>query len=505
MDSGTTTGTPGHRRSSHGSARRGLLALPLALLLIVCLAAWPARAQTFDSLVSEAQRAGKVRVLVSGGWEVITGKFGPVDPETVITGASEAQSRQSAFLDDLRQAGVDTRSPYEFRYLPVSVLTLGANDLRSVRQVRPNALVVRDEELGFALAESTGLVGAPKAWAGGYDGSGWMVAVLDSGVDTQHPFLAGQVAREACFSRSCPNGEPAMIGPGAAKPLGNHGTHVAGIVAGRSETMSGVAPGAKIVGIQVFSRVPGGTSSSLGHVLAGLEHVLRLRVEEKLPIAAVNMSLGGGAYAEPCQNQLLKDVAEILLKADVLPVVASGNDSQSNKISIPACVPGMFSVGAIDKAGEVASFSNSASFLDLLAPGVAIRSAIAGGGYKAYPGTSMAAPHVAGAAAILRQRQPDAGAEEIAERLRKGTPVTDPRNGITKPMLLLPAAIGGGGDGGGGSAGTPETPGGGTPGGGSGTPGGGGTPGAAPPPAAPDTPAPGGGGGDDDGWESITG
>jgi subtilisin family serine protease len=237
-----------------------------------------------------------------------------------------------------------------------------------------------------------------------------------------------------------------MFGAGAARPLGTHGTHVAGIIAGHSDKLSGVAPEAGLVAVQVFS---GGGEDSRAHdhdVLAGLDYIVQLVVERHLPIAAVNLSLGGGGYTKPCDDSVFEATAKTLVQAGVVVVAAAGNGGRADKLAEPACAPHIVSVGAIDKQGAVVTeFSDSAPFLTILAPGKKILSSMGAPGpitYETDDGTSMAAPHVAAAFALLRQAMPDAAPEDLIRRLLADAPrVTDPRNGLKLPMLRIPANL----------------------------------------------------------------
>lgn len=401
----------------------------------------------YQRLLQDAERSGSVRVIVDSGWEVITGNFGPVDYDTVVTGAREIRQKHSSFLRDLESAGVNTSDARTLSYAPVSAMTVSAEELRTVKRVSSNVQVTRDSFVPLTLAQSTSAVGVGAASQRGMDGRGWMVAVLDSGVARAHPFFEGRVVREACFARICPNGEEDMKGPGAAAPIHFHGNHVAGIVAGNNGRIRGIAPGAGIIGVQVFSESEnsGSVGSYVSHQLLALEWIYELVAEEGLPIAAVNLSLGSGRYTQACaggtRNARRRQYARMLAGVGVVLVAASGNGGYAQALGTPACVPGFVSVGAVDDKRRVAKFSNGGDFLDILAPGVEIESAKLEGRYGASQGTSMAAPHVAGAVAVLRQYRPDASPDQIVEWLKAGARVTDHRTGASVPFLDLEASL----------------------------------------------------------------
>ncbi len=319
--------------------------------------------------------------------------------------------------------------------------------------------VVEDPILRPALFDSVPLIEADQAFDAGYDGSGTVVAVIDSGVESTHPFLANKVMAEACFSTTmpgfsqsvCPDGSEEQIGPGAAAPClldgCFHGTHVAGIVAGSGDffgiPLTGVAPGAKLIAVQVFSQIDdfvtcGGFPPCLGafgsDLIAGLEHAYTLRATYNL--AAVNLSLGGGRFTAPCDDEPYKPIIDNLKAAGIPTVVASGNDGFPDALASPACVSSAVSVGATNIDDQVADFSNAAPFLSLLAPGDPIISSLPGGSFGYLNGTSMAAPHVSGTWAILKQAVPEATPDELLLALREhGLPVTDPK---TSPPLTTP-------------------------------------------------------------------
>lgn len=266
------------------------------------------------------------------------------------------------------------------------------------------------------LDRSVPQIGAPTAWAAGYDGTGVKIAVLDSGIDTTHPDLAGKVIAERNFSDSSGTGD-----------VQGHGTHVASTAAGTGAKpggkYKGVAPGAKILNGRVLGDDGSGSDSG---VIAGMEWAVAEGAD------VVNLSLGDtdGPGIDPMEEAVNRLSAE----TDTLFVVAAGNDGEFGEgtVSSPGSAEAALTVGAVDKADRLADFSSrgpragdSGVKPDLTAPGAAITAAAAAGsvfegeypsdipGYLTLDGTSMATPHVAGAAALLAQRHPDWSGERL--------------------------------------------------------------------------------------------
>ncbi|MGI5289351.1 S8 family peptidase [Nonomuraea polychroma] len=254
-----------------------------------------------------------------------------------------------------------------------------------------------DRKVEPVLEQSVPRIGAPAAWAAGYDGAGTTVAVLDTGVDAEHPDLAGRVADRRDFAGGDVTGDPH-----------GHGTHVAATLAGAK----GVAPGARLVSGRVLDSTGHGLSS---WIIDGMEWAAG---EQHAQV--VNMSLGAREPGGPLTDAL----AQLTKQHGTLFVVAAGNDGCDRCVGTPGDAPEALTVGAVDGEDRLAGFSSRGPIAadqavkpDVTAPGVDITAAKSGGGHVAMSGTSMAAPHVAGAAALLRQARPGITGGELKSLL----------------------------------------------------------------------------------------
>ncbi|WP_147131864.1 S8 family serine peptidase [Stackebrandtia albiflava] len=284
------------------------------------------------------------------------------------------------------------------------VSTLAAGDTR----------IWLDGRRSIALDTSVGRIGAPEAWEAGYTGEGVTVAVLDTGVDANHPDLAGRLTEVRNFTEM----------PDATDPVG-HGTHVASTIAGTGAASdgryTGVAPGANLL----VGKVCEYDWCMDSAILAGMEWAARSGAD------VVNMSLGGpdGPEVDPLEQA----VTELTAEYGTLFVVSAGNEGTDLSVESPGSAAVALSVGAVDDADSLADFSSRGPRVgdhalkpDLTAPGVGIVAARAAGtemgepvgdGYVAASGTSMATPHVAGAVALLAQRHPDWTPERLKAHL----------------------------------------------------------------------------------------
>ena len=291
------------------------------------------------------------------------------------------------------------------------------------------------------LDRSPGQIGAPALWGPGLEnaGQGLKIGIIDEGIDQTHPLFdprgytmpagypKGQTAyttAKVIVARAFPPPRPAWRH--ASKPFdpqhSSHGTHVAGIAAGNANTpaeggrISGVAPRAYLGNYKALT-IPTDANVGLDGNSPQLVAAIEAAVADGMDV--INLSLG-----EPEIEPTRDIVAEALgaaARAGVVPVVAAGNDFDQfgrGSVSSPGSTPEAITVGAVSTTrsgppGVVASFSSGGPTPlslrlkpEVSAPGVAIVSASPGGGYTALSGTSMAAPHVAGAVALLRQRHP---------------------------------------------------------------------------------------------------
>uniref|UniRef100_UPI000A3C3E8F S8 family serine peptidase n=1 Tax=Amycolatopsis kentuckyensis TaxID=218823 RepID=UPI000A3C3E8F len=309
-----------------------------------------------------------------------------------------------------------------------------------------------DSPVRGTLDRSVPQIGAPAAWQAGLTGSGVTVAVLDSGVDTTHPDLAGVVADAKDFSGS-PSGTDDRYG---------HGTHVASIVTGRDAKYRGVAPGVRLLNGKVLGDDGRGLQSG---IIAGMEWAAGGGAK------VVNLSLGT-RFPSDGTDALSQAVDRLTEQTGALFVAASGNEGA--QVSSPGAATAALTVGAVDRDDELAPFSNrgprygdGAIKPDLTAPGVGIAAAKAHDSvlgtsepsvdefHVRMSGTSMAAPHVAGAAAILAQQHPDWKAPELKAALmgsaragagmsvfEQGAGRVDVAKAVAQPVVAAPASIG---------------------------------------------------------------
>jgi subtilisin family serine protease len=332
------------------------------------------------------------------------------------------------------------------------------------------ARIYRPLALHFTLAQSVPLINADDAHTAGYTGEGVVVATLDSGVDTDHSDLVDDLIGQHCFEDDfdgvhlvCPNDTHEQHGPGSAEDSLGHGTHVAGIItSGGVVAPVGVAPDAKLIAFRVGDQSGVSTSgalNALNYIIGHPEDGIRV----------INMSFGAVEYTLPCDASFPEwaTALDTLRTAGVISFVASGNENDKSHLNFPACLSAAVSVGAVydanvgsktwclnssctvilctdatTAADKVTCFSNSHPELDLLAPGAIIRSSYLKNTAKELSGTSMAAPHAVGVAALMLEANPAATPDELESCMKSsGLQVTDPANGVTTPRVNAAGAV----------------------------------------------------------------
>ena len=239
----------------------------------------------------------------------------------------------------------------------------------------------------YTIPYGVKMINAPFMWKNNYTGKGVVVAVIDTGCNTKHEALENQIIGGYNFSTD-DNSNPKIY-----EDYQGHGTHVCGTIAANSNKVgiTGVAPDAKLLVHKALDK--NGTGS-----IEGLIKAINYAIAKKVDI--ISMSLGGTQNDNKLHKAILNAVNN-----DILVVCAAGNSGDNsistNENNYPGSYKEVIQVGAIDKNKKTADFTNSNDTIDLVAPGVKIKSTYLNQGYATLNGTSMATPHVSGALALL--------------------------------------------------------------------------------------------------------
>jgi uncharacterized repeat protein (TIGR01451 family) len=354
------------------------------------------------------------------------------------------------------------------QYTSFLVASLNAEEFKKISSYSLVKSLNLNRKLSSNLDSSTNVIGSKVANNAPYSitGNGFSVAVIDSGVDYNHPMFAGKIQDEMCYAQNipneqmidfdgdgtgddidgdggvdyfglktgCSNGETQSTAAGSGLNCDvnedqscSHGTHVAGIAVGKHPTnpaLSGVAPEGGLVAANAATFPYIYLSSGDGFAYDQVTYYfsdIKLSLDRIYNysrfvsnIASVNMSLGGGysgdycdIYADPNDPADPINATKVgieSLKAVGIPVViASGNEYAKYGVSYPACLAEAITVGATNDDDTIAEYSNIGNQIDLVAPGSDITSSVVGGGYESYYGTSMSTPHVAGSWLLMKQ------------------------------------------------------------------------------------------------------
>lgn len=467
-----------HRSYFVGARRLSQVMVASALLGGAAFCA-PALAQ--DELFSAATAGGKVRVIV----EYKTNAPSPVGAAgfgELATRSARLNTAHASFLSSVGR----TMSDPDVSAMPLTpqvAMSVTAAELTTLRANPMVASVQADGVNRPLLSQSTVIMKAPYAWARSGSGFGWSVAVLDTGSNAAHEFLARGGTSEACYSSrftfnfnglpvtvssQCPGGVTASTAFGSARDCNanqvrgcGHGTHVAGIALGSNtspssgEPMRGMAYRANLISINVFSRHSANYCNAIGYstnscllaydsdIIRGLQRVLALSIAGR-KVASINISIGGGRFTSSCNSSPIRASILALRARNIATVIAAGNSGYSNAVSSPACISEAITVASSTKSGALSSFTNWSSLVDIVATGSDIKASYRVSTntmrhYANLSGTSMAAPHVAGYFAMMKSRFPSATVTLMESAIKTCGP-TMTRAGVGRKRLDLECA-----------------------------------------------------------------
>ncbi|TMW72542.1 peptidase S8 [Alteribacter natronophilus] len=397
--------------------------------------------------------------------------------------AMESQKELKAFLEKEQEAG-NVESFQSFFIVNGLEVTATKEVLESLKGFSEILEITPNEEFHILSAGGPGLqaegapletpetqnentewnieqIGAPEVWDMGIDGSGITVANMDTGVQWDHPALKEQYRGYDPATDTVDhtfNFFDAVNGQEESYDDHGHGTHVNGTTLGgepNGTNQIGVAPGADWIAVKILSASGGGSQAD---ILAGGEWVLAPTDEDGNPHPemapdVVNNSWGGAGGL----NEWFRPMVQNWQEAGIFPVFAAGNTAGPGTVGVPANYPESYAVGATDANMNLASFSSQGPSPydemkpDVSAPGVNVRSAVPGSGYEGgWNGTSMAAPHVAGLVALIKQVNSDLSHDDIAEIMEEtATPRTNdqypeaPNNGFGHGIINAYDAVAG--------------------------------------------------------------
>ena len=237
------------------------------------------------------------------------------------------------------------------------------------------------------------LVQAPEVWDESSQGEGTVVAVIDTGIDTNHPDLKDRIIGGRNFTTDF-NGNPNVF-----EDNNGHGTHVSGTIAAslNGQGVAGVAPKGQILSLKALT---GSGAGNYEWIIDAVNYAAEWRGPNQEQVRVISMSLGG-----PNDVPELHQAIQNAVQQGISVVVAAGNEGDGEEETFEYAYPGAYneviSVGAVDMNLQLAPFTNTNDEIDLVAPGVEVMSTYPDNKYAKLSGTSMAAPHVAGALALL--------------------------------------------------------------------------------------------------------
>ena len=327
----------------------------------------------------------------------------------------------------LEKYNVPKEDRYKFDYLNLYALELSDKQLEQLEK-HPHVEYIEKNEEAYKLSEQTipyGIenVQAERAYSSGYTGQGVRVAVLDSGIDRNHPDL-----------RVVGGYSPYRYGTDANPYIdqNGHGTHVAGTIAALNNSIGvvGVASHADLYAVKVLKADGRG---SFVDIAKGIEWSINNGMH------VVNMSLGSNTYSQAIHEMV--DYA--YYSKGIIVVAAAGNDGNGygDTVDFPARHDSVIAVANVDQYNNRVASSSTGNTVEISAPGHNVYSTVPGGGYSSMTGTSMASPHVAGVYALLRQQQPHASAQQLRNQVNSNAKYLGSWNWYGNGLVQAPASL----------------------------------------------------------------
>jgi cysteine-rich repeat protein len=398
-------------------------------------------------------------------------------PTPVAPRQAAIESRQRRVMNSLAPGSFQLKRQY--RSLSGLALSVQKPAIEGLSRNPEVEFLYLDAKVHAVLAQGVGLVGGDTAHSLGFTGTGVKVAVLDTGIDTNHPDLLDDLMAQHCFCDTHPSPQFGGCCAGnsgestSAEDDEGHGTAVSGIITSSGAVAPvGVAPDAEVVAVKVLGSSGSGDFSDIA---AGLDWILTERLVVGSPVEGVrvvNMSLSdsgeyANASASPCAGTNTANAIAALHAVGVAVFASSGNDGHDNGIAFPACVAQAISVGGVYDAslGSVSwcgnadcttilcndnptaadtfvCHTNSGVLLDVLAPNWRTDTSALGGGTAAFAGTSASSPYAAGQAALLLDVDDTLTPENLRTLLTNhGPQIINPDNGLSFSRSDVGAAI----------------------------------------------------------------
>lgn len=404
------------------------LVLGLLALALLCLSAARAEQGSTRKIVvfsASTPVSERIRIASTGGAKVVR-TLDLINAVVVETAAGEKAFASLKSNPKVARVDEDPKIDWLKMVAPERVTDVRLPDVRRFARFHRDAVAARALSNAVAGADLPWWVtrlNVPAAWAV-TKGAGVKVAVIDTGIDRNHPDLKERIA----------GGWNAITKGDDFTDDNGHGSHVTGTIVAKQDDQNGVvgvAPEASIYGVKVLDSNGSGTFDD---VIAGMQWA----VEHHMQIASMSLGARKG-------NDSLKAAVEAMAKNGVALIAAAGNSGPGdNTIGYPAAYPGAIAVAAIDKNDAVADFSSRGQQVAIAAPGVDIKSTYMNGGFETLSGTSMATPHVSGLAALAVAAKGLSGVDAVraalvkaATPLANGAPATQQGAGVPDAFKLV--------------------------------------------------------------------